>query len=160
MPVFMQIISNGGIDMYVLFPFFTLLHVESCVDLCWASKSATRQACAVYFKNRVQRAYFSDPSRPRPDAAPIAESDRVYIKQNILQLLVASPSRPVSAQLASCFRTLVSHDFPEKWPGLLEELHTLLVSDDPRAIYGGLVGFLEVMRACRWVLLLCLFVCR
>ncbi|KDQ15134.1 hypothetical protein BOTBODRAFT_32118 [Botryobasidium botryosum FD-172 SS1] len=109
-----------------------------------------RQACAVYLKNRVQRAYFIDPARPRPDQTPIPTSDRAAIKESILSLIITAPSRPIRVQLASCLKTLVSNDFPEQWPGLLDNVTSLFSSEDMRSVYGGLVAHLEIIKACRY----------
>jgi importin-7 len=108
-----------------------------------------RQACVVYLKNRVSRAYFVDPAHPRPDAAPIPESDRVFLKQNILPLLVASTTRSIRVQLASCFKTVLSHDFPDNWPGIVDDIMTLLQRGEQRSVYGGCLALLELVRSVR-----------
>jgi importin-7 len=112
--------------------------------------SATRQACAVYLKNRVATSYFvADPSRQRPDQAPIAQSDRDALKSSILRLLAASPSRSVTGQLSTALKTLVAHDFPENWPNLLLEIKALLTSNDIHEVGAGCVATVEVVRAFR-----------
>ncbi|KAF9516474.1 hypothetical protein BS47DRAFT_1340813 [Hydnum rufescens UP504] len=111
---------------------------------------AVRQACVVYLKNRVSRAYFVDPAHPRPDAAPIPESDRIFLKQNILPLLVASTTRSIRVQLASCFKTVLSHDFPDNWPGIVDDIMTLLQRGDQRSVYGGCLALLELIRSVRF----------
>ncbi|THH18363.1 hypothetical protein EW146_g2600 [Bondarzewia mesenterica] len=80
---------------------------------------ATRQACSVYLKNCVGSLYFIDPARAHPDQRPIAPSDRAALKSSILRLLADSPSRSITVQLASTLKSLVSHDFPGKWPELM-----------------------------------------
>ena len=115
--------------------------------------SATRQACAVYLKNRVATSYFiADPPRTRPDQAPIAQSDRDALKSSILKLLAASPSRSITGQLSTTLKTLVAHDFPEHWPALLNEVKALLTSNEIREVGAGCVATVEVIRAFRYVL--------
>ncbi|KII90665.1 hypothetical protein PLICRDRAFT_52383 [Plicaturopsis crispa FD-325 SS-3] len=112
---------------------------------------ATRQSCTVYLKNRVLNSYGSlEPSRTHPDQTPIAQSDRDALKSSILPLLAASPSRSITVQLAQALKTLVAHDFPEKWPSLLGEVKTLLLSDNVRQVGAGCVAALEVVRAFRF----------
>jgi len=110
--------------------------------------SPVRQASAVWFKNRIEKGYFLDPAKPaRNGNAPIAPSDRIAVKQNILHLLVAAPSRGIRVQLASCVKTLVSNDFPEEWPGLLDTVLEMLTSEDLATVYGGLLVTNEVVKA-------------
>ncbi|KAG2138570.1 armadillo-type protein, partial [Suillus bovinus] len=110
---------------------------------------ATRQACSVYLKNRVHTSYIL-PSNPRPDHVPIAQSDRDALKANILPLLSASPSRSVTVQVAATLKDLVAHDFPDRWPSLLDDVKRLLGSGDVREVGAGVVAALECVRAFRF----------
>ncbi|TFK52379.1 ARM repeat-containing protein [Heliocybe sulcata] len=111
---------------------------------------ATRQACAVYLKNRVRTSYFVDPTNGRPDQTPIAHSDKEALKTHLLPLLAASPSRSVTIQLSATLKNIISHDFPEKWPGLLDNVKSLLVSGDLHQVGAGCVASLEMIRAFRF----------
>lgn len=117
------------------------------ITLC----SAVRQACSVFLKNRVIRAWHVDASNPRVDAAPIPEPDRVFIKSHVLALLVTANSRPLRVQVASSLKTIITHDFPENWPTLLDDILTLLNSGDQRSIYGGCFALLELVKSMRQV---------
>ncbi|KAF9065181.1 armadillo-type protein [Rhodocollybia butyracea] len=113
---------------------------------------ATRQACSVWLKNRVSATYtLEETSEPkRPDRGPIARTDRNALKASILPLLSTSPSRSINLQLASTLKNIVAHDFPDKWPGLLDEIKRLLVSNDIRQVHAGCVAALEAVRAFRF----------
>ncbi|KAJ7490549.1 armadillo-type protein [Mycena latifolia] len=111
---------------------------------------ATRQACAVWVKNRVHAAYTLDGSTRRADQAAIAPSDREALRASILPLLAAAPNRSVTVQLASALKTVVAHDFPERWPGLVEAIKQLLLSGDIRHVHAGCVAALESVRAFRF----------
>ncbi|TDL17754.1 ARM repeat-containing protein [Rickenella mellea] len=113
---------------------------------------ATRQACSVYLKNRVQKAYVPDnPNIPTPpDRTPIAQSDRDALKGAIFPLIVASPTRSVSIQLSATLKTLVAEDFPEKWPGLFDVVLSLLDSSNVREITAGCTAVLEIVRVYRF----------
>ncbi|KAJ6583909.1 armadillo-type protein [Mycena vulgaris] len=111
---------------------------------------ATRQACSVWMKNRVHANYTLDAKTRRPDQAIIASSDREALRGSILPLLAASPSRSITVQLASALKTLVAHDFPERWPGLIDAIKQLLASGDIRHVHAGCVASLEAVRAFRF----------
>ncbi|KAI0263933.1 ARM repeat-containing protein [Gloeopeniophorella convolvens] len=111
---------------------------------------ATRQAVSVWLKNRVASAYGVEPARAPPDHRAIAPADRAALKRSVLPLLAASPSRAITVQLASTLKTLVSHDFPERWPELLGGAKALLASGNIRDVGAGTVVVLEMVRAFRF----------
>ena len=95
--------------------------------------------------------YSAEPARVGPDYKPILPADRTALKSNILPLLAASPSRVITVQLASTLKTLISNDFPEKWPDLLDAAKALLASNSIREVGAGTVVVLEMVRAFRCV---------
>ncbi|KAH8989143.1 ARM repeat-containing protein [Lactarius akahatsu] len=111
---------------------------------------ATRQAISVWIKNRVASSYGAEPARGGPDYNPISPADRAALKTNILPLLAGSPSRVITVQLASTLKTLISHDFPERWPELLGGAKALLASSNVREVGAGTVIVLEMVRAFRF----------
>jgi hypothetical protein len=122
-------------------PFFSFAFSLSC--------SPTRQAVSVWIKNRVALSYSAEPARVGPDHKPISPADRSALKTNILPLLAASPSRSITVQLASTLKTLISNDFPERWPELLGSAKALLTSNNIREVGAGTVVVLEMVRAFR-----------
>ncbi|RPD62608.1 ARM repeat-containing protein [Lentinus tigrinus ALCF2SS1-7] len=110
---------------------------------------ATRQAAAVYLKNRVYSSYFVDTS-PRPDQVPIPPSDRNNLKASVLPLIAASPNRAITVQLAGALKNVVARDFPENWPNLVDEVKKLLASSNIREVHAGCVTALEMVRAFRF----------
>ena len=113
--------------------------------------SATRQACSVYLKNLVYKSYSVDTIR-RPDQTVIHESDRNALKSSILPLLSASPSRSITLQLSHALKNVVARDYPDNWPGLLDEVKRMLGSNEIREVASGCVATLEVVRAFRCAL--------
>ena len=111
--------------------------------------SATRQACSVWLKNRVHSSYTLEVPR-RADQTVIAESEREALRINILPLLAASPSRSISLQLANTLRTIVAHDFPTRWRGLVGEIKALLTTSDVSQLHAGCLAALEAVRAFRY----------
>ncbi|KAF8500772.1 armadillo-type protein [Russula emetica] len=110
----------------------------------------TRQAVSVWIKNRVASFYSAEPARVGPDHKPVSPADRLALKSNILPLLAASPSRAITVQLASTLKTLISNDFPERWPELLDGAKALLTSNNIREVGAGTVVVLEMVRAFRF----------
>lgn len=144
MTAVLQIIGNDGVDMCVK------TRVERVsLRLSVFLFSATRQACAVYLKNRVHNSYVVDTTRQRPDQLLIPESDRNALKASIFPLIIASPSKAISSQLANTLRTIVSHDFPDQWLDLSGTIKTLLSSRNVREVTAGCTAILEVIKVFR-----------
>ncbi|KAG8702616.1 hypothetical protein FRC08_003362 [Ceratobasidium sp. 394] len=113
---------------------------------------SVRQAAVVYLKNAVARGYgVSNASAAQQlSTPPIHNSDKQVIKQHIIPLVVASPNRAIRIQLAAILKTLVSHDFPDKWPGFMDNVVVLLQSDRPESVFGGMTALLEVFKTYRY----------
>ncbi|KAG8740759.1 hypothetical protein FRC10_003917 [Ceratobasidium sp. 414] len=113
---------------------------------------SVRQAAVVYLKNAVARGYgISNASVAQQlSTPPIHNSDKQVIKQHILPLVVASPNRAIRIQLAAVLKTLVSHDFPDRWPGFMDNVIVLLQSDRPESVFGGMTALLEIFKTYRY----------
>lgn len=117
-----------------------------------------RQAAAVYLKNRIARSWSGprsidnvEPSSSSTSGVPIAESDRQALKNNILHVLVDVPQQNVKVQLKTCLSTMTGEDFPEKWPGLIESVMSMIQSGQENQIEGGLLTLIEVLKVYRSV---------
>lgn len=160
----LHIIGNENVDMYVQMLLPRVQHV-SCLVAHYSLfirnlyhlprvSSATRQAAAVYLKNRVHKTYTVETTAGRASNAnlvPIPKSDKDAVKAGLLPLLVQCPSKVIALQLANTLRTVVSHDFPERWPELAAAVKTLLSSSNLREINAGCVAILEVTKVFRCV---------
>ncbi|KAF7728772.1 hypothetical protein EC973_005610 [Apophysomyces ossiformis] len=104
-----------------------------------------RQAAAIYFKNRMNKAW----DKSRQVANPINDEDRNMVKQTILQALATAPNA-VKVQLTSTLNTILSNDFPEQWPNFVNEVQNFLSSSDVRLVYVGLLALREVVKVYRW----------
>lgn len=105
---------------------------------------------AVFLKNRVSRAWHITPER-ETTVKPISDAEKAFIKSHILQLLVAAPSRPLQVQLAALLKVIITHEFPDNWPTLIDDILGMIRSGDHRAIYGGCFAILEVVKSARSV---------
>ncbi|KAG0058926.1 hypothetical protein BGZ90_004701 [Linnemannia elongata] len=102
-----------------------------------------RQAASIYFKNAVKRYWFETESTPAH--LKISESDKDTIKGSILQLLASAP-QIIRTQLLTVLGTILSNDFPAKYPGYLSQVQSLLQSQDPKIVFVGLLALKEVTR--------------
>ncbi|RXW25385.1 hypothetical protein EST38_g469 [Candolleomyces aberdarensis] len=109
-------------------------------------EAATRQACAVWLKNRVYKTYALETDR-RPDQPFIGNADRESLRSSVLHLLATSPSRAITTQLGAALKTIIAHDFPEKWPGLIPQIKQLLQSNSVQEVHAGCIAALEAVRA-------------
>ncbi|KAI1302858.1 hypothetical protein EDD11_005462 [Mortierella claussenii] len=107
------------------------------------SEVHVRQAASIYFKNAVRRYWFE--TEATPAHLKISETDKEAIKANILQLLASAPT-VIRSQLITVLGTILSNDFPEKYPGYLSTVQTLLQSQDPKIVFVGLIALKEVLR--------------
>jgi importin-7 len=120
--------------------------VMQLIVLPSSSDSSVRQAAAIYVKNRVIWAWSMDPERN--NTTPIAQSDRVALKQNMLHALVIVPPL-LKNQLKTALGTMITADFPHAWPGLLETVVVSLNSDNEPQLEAGLLALIEIFRAYR-----------
>ncbi|KAJ2160790.1 Nonsense-mediated mRNA decay protein 5 [Coemansia sp. RSA 552] len=121
-----------------------LLRAIASADL----QLGTRQAAAIYFKNRVRRSWNPTP-RATEQHAPIGENDRTVTRSNILSGIVVSP-QAIKLQLTECLGIILKYDFPERWPQFTVELRDLLNSEDTSRVYTGLLALLELVKRYRY----------
>lgn len=94
-----------------------------------------RTSASVYFKNFVRRYW----SVPDVAVSKISETDRAGIRSLVVSLMLRSPES-VQRQLSDAISVIGRHDFPAKWPTLLNELvdHMSKSQGDFRVINGVL----------------------
>ena len=104
----------------------------------------------MWLKNRVFKAYGVETDN-RPEHPFIPNSDKEALRNNILHLLANSPSRAIATQLGATLKTVIAHDFPEKWPGLIPQVKQLLQSNSIQEVHAGCVASLEAVKAFKYV---------
>ncbi|KAF8941533.1 hypothetical protein BGZ58_006936 [Dissophora ornata] len=107
------------------------------------SEIHVRQAASIYYKNAIKRYWFE--TEATPAHLKITDTDKDAIKANILQLLASAPTL-IRKQLITVLGTILSNDFPSKFPGYLTTVQNLLQSQDPKMVYVGLIALKEVLR--------------
>jgi hypothetical protein len=124
-----------------------------------------RLAAAIYLKNRL-RSSWKAPLPPSQHASPasiaaaqktssyiaIPPSDRQTVKTNLLSLYAALASDPESAkvkeQIGEGLSKVVECDFPEHWPGLVDEVKALLAGNEGQ-VEAGLRATMEIFNSLR-----------
>jgi hypothetical protein len=101
----------------------------------------TRHAAAIYFKNRIRRGW----DNHTPNFVGISESDKEFIKQNIIEALSKVP-QIIRTQLTSSINIVITNDFPEKWVQLVPNLTALLSSTEYQHNYIGILVLNEIVR--------------
>jgi exportin-2 (importin alpha re-exporter) len=84
-----------------------------------AVEPSVRQSGSVFFKNFIGRSWEYDVNRDERDL--VSATDRLTIKQHIVQLMVTSPPA-IQKQLSESMRVISACDFYKKWDTLLPEL--------------------------------------
>ncbi|XP_074661019.1 importin-7-like [Tubulanus polymorphus] len=91
---------------------------------------AIRQAGVVYLKNMVNQFWLEreveNPTDPIPFS--IHEQDRQYIREHIVEAVIQAPT-PVRVQLTVCVAVMVKHDYPGRWPGIVDKVTHYLRQD-------------------------------
>lgn len=90
-----------------------------------------RQVASIQFKNFVGRHWSND------TLIPIPERDKKIVRDNLLEAIVQAPSL-IRVQLGDGLKSVISDDYPEKWPSLLSSIDANLKSQDQQRIYGAL----------------------
>lgn len=84
-----------------------------------------RLAGALYFKNLVRRKWIDESG-----VYMIDTNDVAVIKQEIIGLMIQLPSDQLQIQIGESISLIAESEFPELWPGLLDELISRLSLED------------------------------
>lgn len=75
----------------------------------------------------------------------LQEADRVTIRDNLIEAVIHSPD-PIRAQLIVCVRTVSQHDFPEKWPGIIDKVHQYMQTNDINSWHSVLQAYYQLCK--------------
>ena len=106
-----------------------------------------RQACAVYFKNYIDKFWMKrDKTAPSTsDNFTISPVDREFIQLNLVQAVVNTPPS-IRSQLLTCVNRLVRYEFPNGFQIVNEQALHLLGSSDANAVSAGLLVTQEILK--------------
>lgn len=105
-----------------------------------------RVAAAIYLKNNINQDWVEvEPVPGAPIEYTIHEQDKELIRSQIIDAIVLAPSN-LRTHLAGCINTMVKHDFPGKWNGLLEKISMYLSNPDPNHWQGALMALYQLVK--------------
>ncbi|XP_004700059.1 importin-8 [Echinops telfairi] len=106
-----------------------------------------RQAAAIYLKNMLTQ-YWPDREPPPGEAVfpfNIHENDRQQIRDNIVEGIIRSPDL-VRVQLTMCLRAIIKHDFPGRWPSVVDKINYYLQSQNSGSWLGSLLCLYQLVK--------------
>ena len=107
-----------------------------------------RQAAAIYFKNQITRVWDPYPSL-RQSMPQLNENERQEIRNHLVAALGALPPN-MRKSIDAALATILSADYPEKWPAFKQHCVEYLSSNDLKVVAGGLRGTYEIVKIFRW----------
>jgi len=106
-----------------------------------------RQAGVIYLKNMISQNWKDrEPEAPgAPVPFAIHEQDRALIRDNIIDAVVMAPDI-IRIQLCVCVSQIVKHDFPGRWPQIVEKISIYLQNPDPKGWLGALLCLYQLTK--------------
>jgi len=106
-----------------------------------------RQAAVIYLKNMVSTNWKErEPDTPgAPVPFSVHEQDRALIRDNIIDAVVHSPDI-LRIQLGVCVSQIVKHDFPGRWPQIVEKISIYLQNPEPSGWLGALLCLYQLTK--------------
>ena len=90
---------------------------------------------------------------PDSPGAPIPfsvhEQDRALIRDNIIEAVVRAPDI-IRIQLGVCVSQIVKHDFPGRWPQIVDKVSIYLQNPEPAGWLGSLLCLYQLVKNCEY----------
>ena len=106
-----------------------------------------RLSSAIYLKNRVSRGWNAEGTIH----TLIPDNERREFRDRLLPVFSQSPSQ-IRAQIVPILQTILSHDFPQKWPEYMGITLQLMNTQEAGSVSAGLQCLLAVCRTYRFKL--------
>uniref|UniRef100_A0A4W4GGK0 Importin N-terminal domain-containing protein n=1 Tax=Electrophorus electricus TaxID=8005 RepID=A0A4W4GGK0_ELEEL len=105
-----------------------------------------RQAGVIYLKNMVTQ-FWSEGENANNEVptSNIPESDRQFIRDNIVEAIIQSPER-IRVQLTTCIHHMIKHDYPGKWTAIVDKIGFYLQSDNSACWLGILLCLYQLVK--------------
>ncbi|KAL9955530.1 hypothetical protein ACROYT_G036866 [Oculina patagonica] len=107
-----------------------------------------RQSGGIYLKNMIAQYWKErEPSESVDGAVPfvIAEQDKATIRENIVEAVIHAPEL-IRIQLTVCVSQILRHDFPDKWPGVIDKVNGFLAENSQGTWMGALLTLYQVVK--------------
>lgn len=111
-------------------------------------QAPVRQAGGIYLKNVIMQHWKErDPSDFPCGEAPfvISDQDKVTIRDNIVEAVIHAPEL-IRIQLAVCIGQILRHDFPEKWPQIVDKINLYLNNENQSTWMGALLSLHQIVK--------------
>lgn len=102
-----------------------------------------RQACAVYFKNFVDK--FWTKNLDTSDSFMICQSDKEFVQINLVTAILAAVPA-IRAQLLTVLNRVIRFEFPGGFQMINEQAIQLLQASDANSVSAGLLVTLEILK--------------
>eukprot|EP01125_Pyxidicula_operculata_P021827 TRINITY_DN8675_c0_g1_i1.p1 TRINITY_DN8675_c0_g1~~TRINITY_DN8675_c0_g1_i1.p1 ORF type:complete len:1052 (+),score=285.77 TRINITY_DN8675_c0_g1_i1:135-3158(+) len=100
---------------------------------------AIRQAASILFKNKVRNSWspIQDDVAEGVVSTMFPDQVKSAIKDSLLKAICVSPKN-LRVQLGVALQQIVQTDFPENWPGIMEQIMQFINSQDGAQMHGAL----------------------
>ncbi|XP_067902475.1 importin-7 isoform X2 [Heterodontus francisci] len=105
-----------------------------------------RQAGVIYLKNTITQ-FWAEPEAASSDVPPftIPEEDQQFIRDNIIEAIIQSPEL-IRVQLTTCIQQIIKHDYPGRWPAVVDKIGFYLQSDNSAYWLGILLCLYQLVK--------------
>ena len=95
--------------------------------MCNELELPVRQAGVIYLKNMVSGSWVEREAEVAGQQIPFSvhEQDRAVVRENMVEAVVQAPDI-LRIQLAVCVSQIVKHDFPGRWPQVVDKVSIYL----------------------------------
>lgn len=107
-----------------------------------------RQSGVIYLKNMIVQYWKErDPSELADTSAAfvIVEQDKATIRENIVEAVIHAPEL-IRIQLTVCVSQILRHDFPDKWPGVINKVNGFLAENSQGTWMGALLTLYQIVK--------------
>ncbi|KAL4717791.1 hypothetical protein ACJJTC_000940 [Scirpophaga incertulas] len=105
-----------------------------------------RQAGVVYLKNLIASGWQEkEPEEGEPIPFNIHEQDRAMIRDMIVDAIIQAPDI-IRVQLCVCLKTVIKHDFPNRWTQIVDKIHIYLQNPDANSWMGALLCLYQLIK--------------
>lgn len=105
-----------------------------------------RQAGVVYLKNLVTTGWHEkEVEEGEPIPFSIHEQDRAMVRDVMVDAIVQAPDI-LRVQLCVCVKTMIKHDFPARWPQIVDKIHIYLQNHEPNSWMGALLCLYQLIK--------------
>ncbi|XP_069364625.1 importin-7-like isoform X2 [Maniola hyperantus] len=106
-----------------------------------------RQAGVIYLKNLVTSGWQEKEAEDgEPIPFSIHEQDRAMVRDMIVDAIVQAPDI-IRVQLCVCLKTMIKHDFPSRWPQIVDKIHIYLQNHEPNSWMGALLCLYQLIKS-------------